>query len=148
MRCLAFELGEDRERIVAEHDGYRRLEDPVVHRREIVYDRSARLVRVTDRLHCAATHHIEIFWHLAKECVVRLDGDSATVTRDAVELVLRWPEPLTARLARGCTDPTLGWISDRFDQKVPGDTLVVAGLIGAEWQGVSTIKLSLERSRS
>jgi hypothetical protein len=148
VRCLAFELGEDRERIVAEHDGYRRLDDPVVHRREIVYERSARLVRVTDQLHCAATHHIEIFWHFAKECLVRLESDTATVTRDAVELVLRWPAPLTARLARGSTDPAVGWISDRFDQKVPGDTLIVSGRIGAEWRGVSTIELSLARSRS
>jgi hypothetical protein len=119
-----------------------------MHRREIVYERSARLVRVTDQLHCAATHHIEIFWHFAKECLVRLDGDSATVTRDAVELVLRWPQPLTARLARGSSDPALGWISDQFNQKVPGDTLVVSGRIGAEWQGVSIIKLWLTGSRS
>jgi hypothetical protein len=37
LRCLAFELGEDQERIVAKHDGYRRRDDPVVHRRETVY---------------------------------------------------------------------------------------------------------------
>jgi hypothetical protein len=56
-----------------------------------------RLVRVTEQLRCAATYHIEISWHFAKECLVRLESDTATVTRDAVELVLRWLAPLTAR---------------------------------------------------
>lgn len=146
VRCLAFELGGDLERIIAEHDGYRRLQDAIVHRREIAYERGARLVRVTDHIHCTSVHHIEIFWHFASECLVMLDGDTATATYDGVELVLRWPAPLTARLARGSADPPLGWISQRFDEKVPADTLVVSGTVAGDWQGVSTIKISLEGS--
>src|SRR5262249_44714324 len=49
-RRLALELGTGIERLVAEHDGYRRLTAPVVHRREIEYQRSTHLIRVTDQL--------------------------------------------------------------------------------------------------
>jgi Heparinase II/III-like protein/Heparinase II/III N-terminus len=141
-RCLAFESGADRERIVAEHDGYRRLKDPVVHRREIVCEHAARLIRVTDQLHCAAAHRAEIFWHFAEDCGVKLEADTATITCHGIELLLRWPAPLTARLLRGSADPPQGWISHRFDEKVPGDTLVVSGEVGPRWQGVSILQIS------
>jgi hypothetical protein len=142
-RCLVFAAGADEQRIVAEHDGYRRLRDPVVHRREIMYRSAARLVRVTDHVDCRSEHDIEIFWHFAPECLVTLEGDAARVTRDGVGIVLRWPAPLRAGLMRGSVDPVQGWISERFDEKAPGNTLVVSGRIAGSWQGVSTIEISL-----
>jgi hypothetical protein len=143
-RCLAIDLGTEEQRIVAEHDGYRRLNDPVMHRREILYQRADRLVRITDHIHCAAPHAIEIFWHFAEGCRLTLDGEAALVTRDGVELELRWPASLHARVVRGSVDPIQGWISQRFDQKVPGDVLVVYGSVAGDWQGVSTIRISWE----
>ena len=142
-RCLTVELGADTEQVVAEHDGYRRLADPVVHRREVAYQRSTRLIRVTDQLRSSSAHQVEIFWHFAQECVVTLGEGAATITREGVRLVLRWPAPLSARVVRGSSDPPLGWISERFDQKSPTDTLVVSGTVGADWQGVSTLQVSL-----
>ena len=146
VRRLAFEGGAERQRIVAEHDGYRRLDDPVVHRREIVYERSARLIRVTDQLDCARSHQVEIFWHFARQCRVRADDHAAAVTRDGVELVLRWPTALTARLVCASADPPLGWISDRFDEKAPTHTLVVSGRVGAGWRGVTTVAICQQTS--
>jgi hypothetical protein len=143
-RCLAIDLGTEEQRIVAEHDGYRRLNDPVMHRREILYRRVGSLIRITDHIHCAAPHAIEIFWHFAEGCRLTLDGEAALVTRDGVELELRWPATLHARVVRGSVDPIQGWISQRFDQKVPGDVLVVYGSVAADWQGVSTIRISWE----
>jgi hypothetical protein len=141
--CLTVELGADTERVIAEHDGYRRLADPVVHRREVAYQRSARLIRVTDQLRSSSAHRVEIFWHFAQECLVTLGEGAATITRDGVRLVLRWPAPLSARLVRGSSDLPLGWISERFDQKNPTGTLVISGTVGADWQGVSTLQISL-----
>lgn len=141
-RCLSFDLDADRERLVAEHDGYRRLDDPVMHCREIVYERPARLVKVTDHIQSAAAHHVEIFWHFAEECRLTLHAGAARATRDGVELVLLWPASLQARLVRGSEDPPLGWISHRFDEKVPGDVLVVSGRVPGGWRGVTTIQIS------
>lgn len=140
---LTFELTEQEERIAAEHDGYCRLADPVTHRREIVYRPAAGLIRVTDHLRSAAPHDIEIFWHFAEGCRVRLEGETARVAREGIELEVRWPPPLRAQLVRGSVDPPLGWISPRFDEKVAGDVLVVSGTVAANWQGVSTIRISM-----
>lgn len=146
VRCLAFDLGTSEERIIAEHDGYHRLEDPVVHRREIVYERAAQLVSVTDHIHCAAAHTIEIFWHFSQECRVTLHDGMARAARDGVGIELRWPAQLRARLVKGSVDPILGWVSQRFDDKVPADTLVVSGTVAGDWEGVTTIRISLEGS--
>jgi hypothetical protein len=141
-RCLSFDLATDREQLVAEHDGYRRLDDPVIHRREITYEREPRVLTVTDQILSASVHHIEILWHFAQECVVTLEGETARATRNGVELILQWPVSLQAQLVRGSTDPAQGWISDRFDKKVPADTLVVSGRVQGGWRGVSTLKIS------
>jgi hypothetical protein len=141
-RCLVIDLGAEEDRIVAEHDGYCRLNDPVMHRREILYQRAGSLIRITDHIHCAAPHAIEIFWHFAEGCRLTLDGESAQITRDGVELELRWPASLHARVVRGSVDPIQGWISPRFDAKVPGDTLVVSGTVAGDWQGATIIRIS------
>jgi hypothetical protein len=142
-RCLAFASGHDEQRVVAEHDGYCRLRDPSVHRREILYQPAARVIAVTDHIHCTSVHDIEIFWHFAQECRVRLEADAARVTRDGAGIVLRWPAPLRARLLRGSLDPLQGWISPRFDEKAPADTVCLSGRVEGAWQGVSTIEISL-----
>jgi Heparinase II/III-like protein len=118
----------------------------VVHSREIIYRSAARLVEVTDHVHCASAHHVEILWHFAEQCLVTLGNDAARATREGVGIVLRWPAPLHAQLVRGSADPIQGWISHGFDQKVPADTLVVSGSVAGDWQGVSTIEISLPGS--
>jgi hypothetical protein len=142
-RCLGFALGPDQERLVAEHDGYRRLQDPLRHRREILYEPAQRVITITDHIDGRSVHDVEIFWHFAEGCFATLDGAAARVTRDGVGIVLRWPAPLHAQLLRGSVDPIQGWISHWFDEKAPGDTLIVSGRIAGAWQGVSTIEISL-----
>ena len=141
-RCVAFEAGGEHQRLLAQHDGYRRLRQPVVHQREIIYRRGARTVEVTDRLIGRGTHYIEIFWHFAPECVVTIDGDEARAVRPDIELTLRWPRPLRAQVVRGRAEPCMGWVSPHFDEKVPTDSLVVCGEAGADWQGVSILTIS------
>jgi len=142
-RCTALELNTDAERIVAEHDGYLRLDDPVLHRREIVYERAAAAVSVADHIVCSSEHHIEIFWHFAADCSVTLSDSIATVIRDQVVLELRWPAQLRARLVRGSEDPCLGWVSKRLDEKTPSPTLVIEGDIAGNWHGITTIAISI-----
>jgi hypothetical protein len=146
VRCVAFETGSDYQRLVAQHDGYRRLPHPVVHRREIVYRPATRVVEVTDRLAGVGRHYVETFWHFARECVVTLDEQEARVVRPGVEIVLRWPQPLQAQVVRGRAEPCLGWVSQRFDEKVPAAALVACGEVGADWQGVSTLTIYLRPS--
>jgi Heparinase II/III-like protein/Heparinase II/III N-terminus len=141
-RCLAFELGADTQRFVAEHDGYRRLADPVLHRRELIYEPAARRLNVADEIQCKAAHQIEMFWHFSHACAVTLEDGAATAVRDGVEVVLSWPANCSARLQRGTENPPLGWVSERFDSKVPADTVIVSGAVHSEWRGLTTLQIS------
>jgi hypothetical protein len=142
-RSIECALGQSSQRLVAEHDGYLRLADAVVHRREIIYECAARTLTVTDRLECNAQHLIEIFWHFPPECGVKLSAGTAHATLQGVGLELTWPVTLDARVARGNEEPIEGWISARFGERDPADTLVISGRVDAGWEGVTAIKILL-----
>jgi hypothetical protein len=123
-RARLVELQRDgrRERWRAEHDGYRRLPDPVTHRREIDLDLADGSLRVEDVLDCRRRHEVELHWHFAEGCEVEPDGQGGL-------LVLRGGKPrlylqcsgapLALSLHRGEESPPLGWISRRFDTRTP-----------------------------
>jgi hypothetical protein len=142
-RCVVLDTDAGRKRIVAEHDGYQRLDDPVLHRREIVYERASAAISVTDSIVCRSTHHVEIFWHFAAECAVTLGAGVARAERGPVVLTLQWPALLQARLVRGQDEPCLGWVSPRFEEKLPTHTLVVSGTVAAGWQGVTALGIAI-----
>jgi hypothetical protein len=141
-RCLLFEQGRDVQRIVAEHDGYRRLPDPVRHRREIVYRNDSRQVTVNDTLECRKTHRIECFWHFDESCAVALEPGQARIDHLRGVLTLQWPPGLRARLGRGQLEPPLGWRSHRFGDKVPCSSLCISGEVTGIWHGTTIISPS------
>ncbi|MBI4754065.1 MAG: alginate lyase family protein [Betaproteobacteria bacterium] len=128
---------------VGSHDGYLRLDDPVLHRRTIEFDKKARLIWVTDRVECRRKHHIELFWHAAEDCVAVTDGAAVGLRRDEVEMVLSMPGwDWRAEIVCGREDPPLGWVSRRFDEKGPSCTVVWAGDIVGTKDLVTLIRIT------
>lgn len=134
-RCLVWESSAREDVFIAEHDGYRRLRDGVVHRRQIRLDKAARQIRVCDRIECAGDHRIELFWHFAPECRVALDADSATVIYGNKCITMTFFGTQCDRaLFSGCEDPILGWHSRSFDEKIACTTLRSVALIAGSSQ--------------
>lgn len=125
IKSTLFEPHADLDRLSAEHDGYRRLADPVTHRRELSYLKEARVLRVMDRLTCKSRHHVEINWHFSPACTVVLLERRLRATRGHITVELIWSEGLAARLARGEESPPRGWFSQRLDVKEPCANLVL-----------------------
>jgi Heparinase II/III-like protein/Heparinase II/III N-terminus len=120
--------------LVAHHDGYRRLADPVTHRRTWRYDTSSAMLAVCDELLCSGAHTAEILWHFAPECRVTTEDGRVLAEREGVRVELEPPEPLSVSLVRGRSpehagDRPLGWVSTGFDLKAPATTAVFAGRI-------------------
>ena len=137
----AFDADSEKERLLCKHDGYHRLSDPVGTERELTYDRSIRTLYVTDSLICKGQHRLEMYWHFGEQCDVQMHSDSAIVNNANTILKLRWPSGLSARILRGSeSSPIGGWISHRYDRRVPSNTVVVTGNITGSWQGVTTIE--------
>ncbi len=111
--------------LVAHHDGYLRLRDPVLHRRRIVFQKAQRQVLVEDTFECRQAHAVELSWHFSERCTVRLCDGGAMATCGNVRLHIGMPHTdAMPDLAIGRTSPPLGWISYRFDEKCAAPTLV------------------------
>jgi Heparinase II/III-like protein len=116
-RCLAFELGDDHDEFVGEHDGYRRLEDPLIHRRRVTRDGNRFLVN--DQLVCRGSHRIERCWHFAETCAVTVRGTEIYAQSNGITVRIRAGSNNTlVRSLHGSETPIGGWLSRRFDRKV------------------------------
>jgi hypothetical protein len=134
--------GED-QTLSAHHDGYRRLADPVRHRRMWRYTSGIAHLSITDELLCAGAHSIAIHWHFAPECIVELEGRTVIARRGLVRVELSCPRGLEPALVRGRDAPPLGWYSSRFDVKSPAPTAVFTGSI----QGNAVFSTSVDIDR-
>lgn len=146
-RCLAWEPNGAVQRWVGEHDGYRRLPDPVMHRRVIEFDRRAWMITVTDELRCVDVHMVEIFWHFHEDCIVVLRDKVVVADNGIVVLKLSMPgADFDVTIARGDEHRPLGWVSREYDCKVPAWTAVWSGQIYGQARLHSQLYLELAKS--
>ncbi len=110
----------------ASHDAYRRLPDPVRHRRRIFFIKPRYWVAVDD-LEGAAEHRVELRFQFAP-LSVRLDRSQwvRAETPSGRGLLARMfsAEPLHVEILEGQTAPMLGWISTDYGQRLPAPLLM------------------------
>lgn len=118
--CEQWSSDEGCDQFVGSHDGYMRLGDPVLHRRTIDFDKTARVFTVIDEVSCQATHEVELFWHFAPGCSVSLSAKQVTASHGAQRLLMDfYGDESVADLVQGDDSAPLGWYSETFDSKVP-----------------------------
>ena len=123
-RCIEFEAGNERQRFMGEHYGYQRLEDPVVHRREIVFDARRQLFELSDMIRCDREHRVRRAWHFAEGCEVEQVGSGLRVTSGHAKILFEPREELeSVQVHRGGSAEQGGWISRSFGAKVPCTTV-------------------------
>jgi hypothetical protein len=101
--------------LVASHDGYRRLAEPVTHSRKIVFDRARRTWRIEDRLEGVGEHLVEVFFHPGVPFEVAEDSVCLHAPRGDVWL---FPPPATTLHVED------GWISRGYGLREPAKVLV------------------------
>jgi hypothetical protein len=123
--CSGWRTGPGEDAFEGWHDGYRRLADPVMHVRTICFDKQASLFVIEDALQMAGAHEIELFFHFSERCRVTLGPDGCVAEQDGVRVGLRLPDMQGAsvELFEGSVDPIAGWVSRRFDERMPAPTL-------------------------
>ncbi len=125
-RLVAWRSGSEFDYAEAEHDAYRSLTDPVVHRRRVLFVKS-RYWLIVDDFDGASSHRVDLrFQFAALELGLepsgwaraRLGGDRGLLLRS-----LSVPEPLTA-IHVGREDLPAGWISRDYGHREPAPALV------------------------
>jgi len=107
------------------HDGYRRLDDQVKHRRLIELDKRARRIVVEDTLEMAEDHEVELFFHCHEESEVRAAGEGFVVRRGNAVVRLSLPKAAASavQIYRGSLAPMAGWVSRAFDCRQPAPSI-------------------------
>jgi len=121
-------------RVSGQHDGYGRLADPVIHRRELHLDKPALSLEVIDDILCAAEHAVSRRFHLATECRVERQAPSTVrVSRDGRQLLVEAPGAQIDIVA-AVDDGFEGWVSDGYHRRAASHCLRIAGRAGANEQ--------------
>ena len=75
-RVLSCEMNQERDLVIAEHNGYAQLDQPITHRRAVEFDKRKRVWIIEDSLLGEGEHHFSFRFHLALglEAIIRSDG--------------------------------------------------------------------------
>ncbi len=141
--CQAEHVEENAEFIEVQgfHDGYRRLADPVIHRRRVRLSKKSRTLVITDCLECQGSHDIELFFHFSEKCHIHQEGSNCfRISNGNRLLTLRLLDPrLKTEIYRGSENPISGWVSRTFEVKEPSFTLSARARITGSTQFLTEI---------
>lgn len=130
-RVIERESARGLERLVAEHDGYRRLPGRPLHRRSWQLDKLAACLTVEDVVSAAAAQVLTLHWHFSEECNVTCTPEGLKVANGPVCLGMTLPRDGEVSILHGSDEPMAGWVSRGYDRIVPSTTVVWRGLVPA-----------------
>ena len=126
----------------AEHDGYRRLDDPVVHRRWLISAPNDLTMAVVDLIDGHSVHDVRVSWPLHPELDLAPTGNGPfaghLVSRDGVpvlQLCYAATASIQAEHVKADPDSHLGWWSDRLEARTP------SWLVGGRCQSAAPVAI-------
>ena len=146
--CSVWEPSELGGKIVAEHDGYKRLGSPVKHQRSIDLDVQQKQINITDTLITQGQHDAVIYFHFSEDCqnIEIKEGICTLLLADNL-VVIKLPEKMKVALIKGEVSddkqtPSLGWLSRGYHQKVAITTLALSAHISEDKEFITAISWS------
>ena len=122
--CCEFASAGGRQGFAGEHDGYKRLRDPVLHRRSVLFDEASGTFEIADIFDCEGTHRVSRRWHFAESLEVTAGNDCFSTDAGRYLVTLAPLEPLVeSKLFRGGTAEQGGWVSRGFGRRQQTATL-------------------------
>lgn len=114
-RCLEWQPAERGGKVVGVHDGYARLQDPVVHQRALALDGDANTLTVTDKIEAQSDHQAVLYFHVAESCEVALaDSHNVEIKTGKGKAVFTADKRCSVELVKGREQPILGWVSRAY----------------------------------
>jgi hypothetical protein len=123
--CSQWRPAADEDYFEGWHDGYLRLDDPVMHRRSIRLRKNERRIVIEDTLQMEGEHEVELFFHWSDRCAIEPMRDTFEVHQDGHAARIHMPQMPghICELLVANMDPVGGWISRRFDVRKPAPTI-------------------------
>ncbi len=142
-RLLSYHDGKEETTVNAQHDGYTRLAEPVIHAREIIHDKNRAGFAIVDSFSGKGEHNITLCFNLHPEVMLQKKGKNTLELvrgRDRVRLGL---DPrLQIKLYKGSIKPIAGWYSPRFGVKVAAYSVMAS--VKADLREISEIRTRVQ----
>ena len=112
------------EYVTACHSGYRK--HGVEHVRKLEFFREHERIVITDYINIkpGRAYPVEMPFHLHPSVTYDLKGLRADLTHGRRKLVVKLDQQMQWSIAKGLSNPCLGWYSDRFYSKLPSPVLL------------------------
>lgn len=111
--------------VSGEHDGYRRLADPVIHRRTLDLDGTTGILTVRDEIEASETHTIALYFHLSEFCsLVSVQQNRFDISVANGHVTIELDPALTAESLTGNEEPITGWVSRGYHSKLPTTSII------------------------
>jgi hypothetical protein len=136
-----YESKAEYDRVEGEHDGYGWLDDPVIHRRGLLYDKNTRIAEITDMVQMGKEHGVEQYFHIDKRCRVTGSGNCYELNSGDKTIRVTLDKKATWKLICGQENPMLGWQSEEFGDLAPCNTLVGSLIASKDTQLVTKIEI-------
>ena len=140
-KVIKFALGKNEDIFEGEHDGYFRLNDPVIHRRKITFKKRDRKFYITDNICCKKEHLVERFWHFHENCEVEVHAKTVIAKNNNLTVILSTDKENKIDLYKGDESLPLGWVSRKYDFKTPSYTAVMSKTITGNTKLNTLIKI-------
>ena len=109
----------------ANHDGYRRLPDPVIHQRVVTYIKSQSRFLIRDSIHCQGAHTVRLRFHLHPDIgIAATAGNVFSLNGEKAIVKLHMDSQMDCEVFNGAVDPPMGWYAPRFNRLQKTNTLV------------------------
>lgn len=145
-KCLDWRPSNNGGLVTGEHDGYRRLVDPLLHRRTLQLDGDHQLLKITDELEAKGHHTIRLAFHFSPTCTVeRINKTDLRILFNNGTAVLKLDKSLIAELYYGNLDPILGWASNGYHRKCPCPVVVASTTIHGDANLNCSISLFIDQ---
>ena len=118
--------------VVGEHDGYSRLANPVIHRRNLKLDKQDGSLSIVDRLSGNGAHQIRRYFHTAPGCRVDIvDRHRIRIALGDIDVLARH-DSNSAEVIKGDHRGQLGWVSNGYHKRDATHTIVLTDTYEAE----------------
>ena len=123
-------MSDDQLNIKAEHDGYFRDVMTLSHKRELSWHPMLKKWIIRDELVGNGNYDAELFFHVHPDRkVVQQPSNIFKIFGTGFVLTLKFSSHFFCRVAKGESDPPLGWFSPVFGQKTPSPTIHAKGKV-------------------
>jgi len=124
--------------VVASHNGYQRLADPVIHERSLELNTATKTIVISDMIQAQGEHRIVLYFHLSEYCQsINFNNNVCTLLLGTDKVKITLPHSLKVDVITGqknesTGEPSLGWLSRGYHQKKPITTIVLEGSIDSD----------------